>query len=468
MTTFRAVMFASALVLCSPGLRAAESLLADAEQALEQGVAFYRSIAIHGGYPDRYSADLTRIGDTWAPLAGRTPRDLHIDIDQTALIGSACLRAHFATGKKGYLRVAGEVADTLVKAQNPLGGWVGRAYFDGRVPQPFCELWDPPTRDALLFLMAYDGVERRSAVQQAVKKGLAFMMKSQFENGAWPPEYPLEAKYPNGFPAPYFFNDGTTNECLNLVIEAHRRYRDPDLLKAARKAGDFICIAQLPPPQSGWAQQYNRYLQPSWHREFEPASVCSLESVGILHSLIALYLHTGAQRYIDPIPDALRWLRESRLANGRWARYYELGTNKPLYYDWGRKRVSSISELSRERQIGYRYELNLDVEGLEAVYRKILELGREAYLKERDRPLTQEERTRRLQELEPRVRRIIVAQKDGGKWVTIDKDKYLPPGKTKWVEWNGERKKQEILSSTVFRANVLALSEFIDLARLSR
>jgi len=209
-------------------------------------------------------------------------------------------------------------------------------------------------------------------------------------------------------------------------------------------------------------------MQPSWYREFEPASVCSLATFGCLESLLELYLHTGSPKYLDPVPDALRWLRDSRLANGRWARFYELGTNKPLYYDWGRKRVSSIRELSPERQIGYRYELDLELGALESAYRNIVELGREAYLKNRERPLTGEERSRRLRELGPAVSKVILSQKEGGRWVTVDTGKYLPPGKTKWVEWNGERKNEEILSSATFRENVLALCDFIALVRPPR
>jgi len=283
-------------------------------------------------------------------------------------------------------------------------------------------------------------------------------MKSQFEIGAWPPYYPLEARYPEGFAAPYFFNDGTTYECLNVVIDAHKKYGDPDLLKTAKKAGDFICLSQLPPPQSGWAQQYNRHLQPSWYRHFEPASVCSLATFGCVRSLIELYLHTGLEKYLDPVPDSLRWLRESRLANGQWARFYELGSNKPLYYDWGRKRVSSIRELSPERQIGYRYELPLDVESLESSYREIVELGREAYLKKTERKTTP-------QPPDSAVRQVIESQKADGRWVTLDTGKFLPPGKTKWVEWNGERKNDEILSSATFRDNILTLCDFIEAVR---
>jgi hypothetical protein len=41
---------------------------------------------------------------------------------------------------------------------------------------------------------------------------------------------------------------------------------------------------------------------------------------------------TGDQKYLKPIPAALAWLRRSLLPDGRLARFYELRTNRPLYF----------------------------------------------------------------------------------------------------------------------------------------
>ena len=52
-----------------------------------------------------------------------------------------------------------------------------------------------------------------------------------------------------------------------------------------------------------------------------------------METLIRISRITGKQKYLDPVPRALAYLRRSLLPDGRVARYYELKTNKPLYMD---------------------------------------------------------------------------------------------------------------------------------------
>ena len=51
-----------------------------------------------------------------------------------------------------------------------------------------------------------------------------------------------------------------------------------------------------------WAQQYNPQLQPDWARAFEPPCVVSNEAGGAMRLLIDLYLETGDQKYLEPLP----------------------------------------------------------------------------------------------------------------------------------------------------------------------
>ena len=45
-----------------------------------------------------------------------------------------------------------------------------------------------------------------------------------------------------------------------------------------------------------------------------------------------LYRETGDKKYLEPIPRALDYFDAVALADGRLARFYELKTNKPLYF----------------------------------------------------------------------------------------------------------------------------------------
>lgn len=52
----------------------------------------------------------------------------------------------------------------------------------------------------------------------------------------------------------------------------------------------------------------------------------------MLQGLLDLYRVTGEERFLEPVPRALAWIERSKLADGRLARFYELQTNRPLYF----------------------------------------------------------------------------------------------------------------------------------------
>ena len=97
----------------------------------------------------------------------------------------------------------------------------------------------------------------------------------------------------------------------------------------------FFVLAQLPEPQPAWAQQYDHEMHPAWARKFEPPAVSGGESQGVIRTLMTLYRRTAAvtddaDRFLEPIPRAIAYLRRSLLNDGRLARFYELETNRPL------------------------------------------------------------------------------------------------------------------------------------------
>ena len=211
-------------------------------------------------------------------------------------------------------------------------------------------------------------------------------------------------------------------------------------------------ISQLPPPQPGWAQQYNEYLQPAWARTFEPPAVCPSASVQNIHSLIDLYLHTGQGKFLEPIPDAIRWLKASRLPNGKWGRFLELGTNKALYYDRGRIRVDSLHQLSLERSTGYGYEVNLK-EALDAVELRFKQVSDQA-------TATPEfDQATKIKELAANVQKIIKSQDKFGRWI-VHQDQFRKVVQGR--RWNGEYRIEDRISSALFNQNVGVLCEFLE------
>ena len=415
----------------------------DAEKSLEKAITYFQTLAIEGGYVYFYTLDGK---EKWGE--GKTDdRTIEVQPPGTPAVGMSFLRAYKATNNNDFLTAAENAAKALIKGQNDLGGWDHKIYFD-RPKATIVSFDDNQTQSAISFLMALDQETDKPELSDAIKKALDMMLKSQLENGGWPHEYPKQGNY-HDFAT---FNDHGINDCIRVMIEADSYYKNEEYTKSLQKVGRFMMISQLPPPQPGWAQQYNEFLQPAWARTFEPPSVCPLVTVNNINTLIDLYLHTHRQELLELIPDAIRWLKESRLPNGKWGRFLELGTNKPLYYDRGRIRVQSVDELSLERRTGYGYENDLKAE-LDATEKRFLEVSGQIPETPKADPTTS------LKNLAENVKKIIESQDEQGRWIWHQnrfRDE-LPVSK-----WNGEYRTEDRISSEMFNRNVEVICEFLE------
>src|SRR5688572_4808374 len=79
---------------------------------------------------------------------------------------------------------------------------------------------------------------------------------------------------------------------ISTLLLAYHTYGNAAYLSAARRAGDFLRLAQMPDPQPAWAQQYNFQMEPSWGRKFEPPSLATHESADVIRVLVDLHLET--------------------------------------------------------------------------------------------------------------------------------------------------------------------------------
>ncbi|WP_394800849.1 pectate lyase [Maribellus maritimus] len=169
-----------------------------------------------------------------------------------------------------------------------------------------------------------------------------------------------------------------------------------------------------------------------------------------MNSLIDLYLHSGRTNYLEPVPDAIRWLKASQLPNGKWGRFLELGTNKPLYYDRGRIRVESLEQLSLERRTGYGYETDIK-SALKAVEIRYLQVLEKATVDRISVPS--------LDELARDAEAVIEAQDDFGRWV-VQNDKFRQDMEVS--KWNGEYRIEDRISSALFNRNVKVLCDYME------
>ena len=334
------------------------------EETLQKVVAFYRGqVGYRGAYVWRYSADLTQQeGEGQAyPTTGWTQPP------GTPAVGEAYLAAWRYCGEQSCLDAAVEAAHALEQTQLVSGGWDSRfelgkehrkryAYrVDGNKHgrRNHTTFDDNKSQSALMLLMHVDEALafKDAKIHAAVAYALEKMLAAQYPNGAWPQQFSdlpdatkhlvKKATYPETwsrtFPKTdyrgyYTLNDNNMSHIIDMLFEAARIYDRKDCRAAAEKTGDFFLLAQMPEPQPGWAQQYDRDMHPAWARKFEPPAVTGGESMSVMRTLLSLYRHTGERRFLDPLPRAIAYYRQSQLPEGRFARFYELRTNKPLYF----------------------------------------------------------------------------------------------------------------------------------------
>jgi PelA/Pel-15E family pectate lyase len=347
-----------------------------AREALHQAISFFHDhVAVRGTYLWQYSEDLgKREGEGKA-----TSTQGWVQPPGTPAVGLAILDAWKATGEQIYLSAARETAYALAWGQLQSGGWTYFIDFDpeSRRPLAYRRMDTPPrrarnvtsldddtTQSAIRFLVAVDQALqfKDPRIHDCARYALENLLAAQYPNGAWPQgfreqpdlsQHPVKpADYPESWSRSaigadywryYTLNDNVLADTIRTLFSASAVYRSPAATadmnelaehcwQAALKGADFILLAQMPEPQSAWAQQYNFDMHPAWARKFEPPAISGSESQRILETLMEVYRRTGQPQYLEPIPRALAWFQRSRRADGRLARFYELRTNRPLYF----------------------------------------------------------------------------------------------------------------------------------------
>jgi hypothetical protein len=430
---------------------------------------FHKQLAIHGGYVYAVSGDLA-LREAEGVTSDTT---IWVQPPGTPAVGQAFLAAFAATEDPVHLRAAQAAGQALVAGQLHSGGWnyriefgqVPRQQFNYRfdlesnaLPNPVRKaerraplgwdewkvrkyagnqttLDDDTTQSAVRFLVRLDAALRfqDQQIHEAAAFALKSLLGSQYPNGGWSanydrfPEvspssdsYPIvKARYPASWPRAwpkdfsgcYVTNDNLVSDMIETLLAAWRTYGDPQYLAAAKRAGDFLLLAQMPEPQPAWAQQYDRQMQPVWSRAFEPPAISGRESQTIMEALLSLSLAAEDRKYIAPIPTAMAYLRKSQLADGRLARFYELQTNRPLYFTRGSGggHVMTYSDDRLASNYGFIVENNLD--RIEAKYHRMKEHPAGASWQEAGTPATS------LTELSAQVRKLVESLDSRGAWI---------------------------------------------------
>ncbi|MFC4873836.1 pectate lyase [Negadavirga shengliensis] len=237
------------------------------------------------------------------------------------------------------------------------------------------------------FLAKVYGETGQARFGEAVLKALDYIMEAQYDNGGWPQYYPIR----EGYYEHITFNDGAMIQAMELLRDVAKGKQPYDFVDAARKERaqhaigkglEMILAAQIEVDGqlTAWCAQHNKDdLRPAKGRAYELPSISGGESVGIVRYLMSL--ENPDDEVIRAIESAVAWFEEVKLegikverkedpslprgydrvvvedenAGPLWARFYEIGTNKPMFV--GRDGVVRyrLAEIEHERRVGYSY-----------------------------------------------------------------------------------------------------------------
>ena len=302
---------------------------------------------------------------------------------------------------------ARRVADIVVSFQTPAGGWSknlnltdharrpGESFAPNNLsahlaPGDFDLPHDPQwnyvgtldndaTNTELHFLAKVAAAAKDGeAYRGSILRGIGYLLAAQFPNGGWPQVWPLEGGYHDAIT----FNDDAVIETLE-VLQGVAGGKDefafvPERVRARARASvakGIECILATQIVVKGrhtvWAQQHDALtLEPVAGRNYEPAAQCGSESARVVLFLMRLPQPSPA---VDAAVDAaVDWFRKTAIygkayergAEGRrlvdaagagpiWARFYEIGTDRPVFGDRDKSIHDEVNEISLERRNGY-------------------------------------------------------------------------------------------------------------------
>jgi PelA/Pel-15E family pectate lyase len=311
---------------------------------------------------------------------------------------TAAVPAMAAKGARRYLKKPPEwfkspeakrVAANILSYQSDLGGWpknidTTAAPFTGNRRKLDPTFDNDATTDELRILARMYVATSDAQYRRAFERGLDYILKAQYPNGGWPQFYPPGRKYHRYIT----FNDDAMVRLLQLLQEIDRTniygFLDHERRTAARQAFDrgieciLACQIKIDGKPTVWCAQHDeKNLSPRPGRTYELASSSGAESVGIVRLLMSL--EPPDPRVVQAVQGAVRWFEHVRIlgireevrpdprspkgtnkvvvkgpaARPMWARFYELGTNRPIFADRDGVVKYDLSEIGYERRNGY-------------------------------------------------------------------------------------------------------------------
>jgi PelA/Pel-15E family pectate lyase len=292
-----------------------------------------------------------------------------------------------------------QIADNILLYQRDNGGWPKNYDMQAILTKeqkakvlkaksvPYTTFDNYTTYSHIKYLAKAYQITKTKKYKDAALRGIDFVFSAQYPNGGWPQAFPLEKKYSRCIT----FNDDAMTGVMKMLkdiiddkpyysfVDKERRQK----VKAAFDKGlDCILKCQINEngKLTGWCQQHDpNSLLPAKARAYELPSICNREGTMIV--LFLMSIDNPSKEVINSVQAAIKWLDDSKIVGIRveefntppfqtplrvlktdkrviedknappiWARFYELGTHRPLFSNRQSQQLYSMAQVDRERR----------------------------------------------------------------------------------------------------------------------
>ncbi len=263
----------------------------------------------------------------------------------------------------------------ILKYQQPDGGW-RKNYTTTSGDWAKSTIDNGATYTEIRKLAKEYSATKNSTYSNAAIRGINCLLDMQYANGGWP-----QIHNGTGYHARITYNDNAMINVMTLLDEVANKkgdfaFVDNTLATKCKKAVDkgLECILKTQVIVNGkltvWGQQHDEYtLAPAGARAYEVPSLCSSESVAIVKFLLT---RPATPEITASITAAANWFKQVQItgikvvkkdgdvtvvasssADPVWGRFYEIGTNRPIFV--GRDGIVkyNLADIEKERRTGY-------------------------------------------------------------------------------------------------------------------
>jgi PelA/Pel-15E family pectate lyase len=289
------------------------------------------------------------------------------------------------------------VADNVLLYQRDTGGWpknidmavvlteAGKAELLRQKQEADSNIDNGATYTQLVYLARVYTARKIERHRDSFLKGVDYLLKAQYANGGWPQYYPRLTSYYKHIT----FNDNAMINVMRLLRDVAQKKSNYLFVDESRRARAAVAVEKgvelilktqvlVEGRRTVWDALYDEVtLKPAAARRFEPAALASRESAAIVRFLIDI--KQPNQQVIEAVECDRSWFEKTKLTGIRWvekpaasqpqgfervvikdpnagplwARFYEIGTNRPIFV--GRDSIIKydVMEIDDERRNGY-------------------------------------------------------------------------------------------------------------------